>query len=234
MSRSTSALKRWLGNGVAITIPLAVTLLLLSVVVNFVLSALSPVVLAAIYLWPNEPSTVVVQATTLLSLLGLVLLVGFVADHTSGTRVSRTVHETAESIPGVSTIYASVRQASDVLVDDDTDQFKDVKLVEFPHENAHMLGFLTSETPPVIEDCVGERDMRTIMIPLGPNPTTNGFVVHVSDEHVRDVDMSIEAAARSIATLGVVTETNGDSAATEGTDGSDRSTVVDRPSVDAD
>lgn len=206
MTRLTSNIKRWLINGVVITIPLAVTLILLSIVLNFVLNALSPIVLAILYVWPTDPPTVVVQLTTLLSLFGTLLLIGFVADYTAGQRISRTLHTTIESIPGVSTVYTSVRRASDILLDDDIDQFQDVKLVEFPHGNAHMIGFLTADTPATIENCLDDSELQTIVIPLGPNPTTNGFVVHVPAEHVSDVDMSVEAAARSIATLGVATE----------------------------
>ncbi|MFC4542120.1 DUF502 domain-containing protein [Halosolutus amylolyticus] len=201
----TFSVKRWLIKGVAITVPLVVTLVVLSVVLNFVLNVLSPVVVAILYVWPTDPPTVVVQATTLLSLFATVLLIGIVADHTDGRRISQNVHAAIESIPGVSTVYASVRRASDLLLDDDTDQFQDVKLVEFPHENAHMLGFLTADTPPAIERCLDEDDLRTIMIPLGPNPTTNGFVLHVPADRVYDVDVSVEAAVRSIATLGVAT-----------------------------
>lgn len=206
----TASVKRWLLNGIVITIPLAVTLIVLGVVLNFVLGFLEPIVLAVIYVWPNEPPTVVVQLTTLASLFGLLVFVGFVAEHTSGQRISRTVHETIESIPVVSTVYASVRRASDILTDDDTDQFREVKLVEFPHGNAHMLGFLTADTPETIECCLDEDDLQTLVIPLGPNPTTNGFVVHVPSEHVRDVDVTVEEAIRSIATLGVATNPEAD------------------------
>ncbi|RQG90565.1 DUF502 domain-containing protein [Natrarchaeobius chitinivorans] len=202
----TATTKRWLLNGIAITIPLVVTVIVLTIVLEFVLRALSPIVSAIIYVWPNEPPTIVVQLTTLLSLVGLFLLVGFVADCTSSRRLSQTVHETIESIPVVSPIYASVRRASDVLADDETDQFREVKLVEFPHENLHALGFLTADTPREIERRLGEDELQTVMIPLGPNPTTNGFVVHVPVENVSDVDMTVEDAIRSIATLGVATE----------------------------
>ncbi|WP_049927222.1 DUF502 domain-containing protein [Halopiger goleimassiliensis] len=211
----TATVKRWLVNGIVITIPLAVTLIVFSVVLNFVLGMLEPVVTAVIYVWPNDPPTVVVQFTTLASLVGFLLAVGFVAEQTSGQRISRTVHETIESIPVVSTIYASVRRASDILADDDTDQFREVKLVEFPHENAHMLGFLTADTPATIERRLGENDLQTLMIPLAPNPTTNGFIVHVPTEHVHEVDLTVEDAVRSIATLGVATDPNEDDGRTD-------------------
>ncbi len=85
---------------------------------------------------------------TLASVIGVFLLVGLVAEYTPGTYLSKQVHATMETIPGVSTVYESVRRASKLLVEDESDQFKDVKLVEFPHEGAYMLGFLTAETPP--------------------------------------------------------------------------------------
>lgn len=228
MTGSTSTVKRWLLNGIAITIPLVVTLIVLHVVLNFVLNALSPLVVTILFLWPNEPPTEIVQLTTLASLIATLLLIGFVAERTPGRRLSRTLHATIESIPGVSTLYASVRRASDILLDDDTDQFRDVKLVEFPHGNAHMLGFLTADTPPTIADQLDGTNLQTILIPLGPNPTTNGFVIHVPEERVRDVDITVESAVRSIATLGVATERVADFEDGE----PDRSNPVTTPSDD--
>lgn len=201
-----ATVRSWLINGIAITIPLVVTIAVLTFVLNFILNILSPIVHAVAYLWPNEPPTAVIQLTTLLSLVGSILLVGVAADFTSGERFSGAVHSTMESIPGVSTVYATVRRASDVLVDDDTEQFKEVKIVEFPHDDAYMLAFLTSDTPERIERAIDGQEMQTVMVPLGPNPTTNGFVMHVPTENVRDVDLSVEQAVRSIATLGVATD----------------------------
>ena len=198
--------KRWLINGIALTVPLVITLLVLIVVVNFVLNVLDPAVRGILYVWPNEPHTAVVQAITLLSLLLFVILVGIIAEYTPGRIISRRVHATMETIPGISTVYESARRASRILLDDDTDQFQDVKLVEFPHRDAYMLGFLTADTPPAIEERIGNGAMVTIMIPLGPNPTTNGFVLHMPAERVHDVDITVEEAIRSIATLGVASD----------------------------
>lgn len=131
----------------------------------------------------------------------MIVLGGFVADQTPGGRILTAVHGTRVAIPGVSTVYRSIRQASEIFLDDDTDQFQDVKLVEFPNENAHMLAFLTGETSETIEDSLEKE-----MVPLGPNPTTNGFVMHVPTENVIDVDLTVEGAIKSIATLGVATE----------------------------
>ncbi|ELY59384.1 hypothetical protein C491_06228 [Natronococcus amylolyticus DSM 10524] len=217
--------KRWLVNGIILTIPLVVTLLVLLVVIDFVLGILSPIVAGVQYVWPNEPPRIVIQLTTLASLVGFFLVIGFAAEHTPGKRVSKQVHATVETIPGVSVLYESVRRASDILVDDETDQFKEVKLVEFPHDDAYMFGFLTADTPLEIEETVGDEEMMTIMVPLGPNPTTNGYVMHVSAEHVYDVDVTVEEAVRSIATLGVSVDELG----TETADDADERAANDTP-----
>ena len=201
--RGKTLLKRWLINGIAITIPLVITILVLVVVLNFVLNILSPVVQGIVYVLPNDPPTIVVELVTLSSLLGFFLLVGIIAEYTPGRYISQRLDATMETIPGVSTVYESVRRASNMLIDDDTEQFQDVKIVEFPHKDAYMLGFLTANTPPAIEDRVDNGTLVTIMVPLGPNPTTNGFIMHMPAEHVYDVDITVEEAIRSVATLGV-------------------------------
>ncbi|AGB36041.1 DUF502 domain-containing protein [Natronococcus occultus] len=217
--------KRWLVNGIILTIPLVVTLLVLLVVIDFVLGILSPIVAGVQYVWPNEPPRIVIQLTTLASLIGFFLVIGFAAEHTPGKRVSERVHATIETIPGVSVLYESVRRASDILVNDETDQFKEVKLVEFPHDDAYMFGFLTADTPVTIERTVDGDEMMTLMVPLGPNPTTNGYVMHVPTENVYDVDVTVEEAVRSIATLGVAVDELGK----EGPDDANKEAVENAP-----
>ena len=140
----------------------------------------------------------------------ITLLVGIVAEYTPGRHISKRVHATMETIPGVSTVYESVRRASTMLVDDETEPFQVVKLVEFPSQNTYALGFLTATTPPVIEACVDSEELVTIRVPLGPNPTTNGFVMRMPVDNVYDIDITVEAATRSVATLGVASSELGD------------------------
>ena len=196
-------LKRWLVHGIVISIPLVVTLIVFVVVLEFILGMLSPVVAAVEWLWTDELPTALVQLTTLASLIAFFLLVGLVADLTPGGYISHAVDRSMAMIPGLSTVYTAVRRATNILVSDDADQFQDVKLIEFPHQDAYMLSFLIEETPATISESLETGEMLTLMMPLGPNPTTNGFIVHMPAEHVHDVDMSVEEAIQAIATLGV-------------------------------
>lgn len=206
MTQLSAKFERWFVNGVVITIPLVITVLVVIVVLDVLLGLLSPIVSGIAIVWTNEPRDEIVMGLTVATLLAVFLLVGIAADYTPGRRISRGVHGTMETIPGVSAVYTSVRRASNIIVDDDTEQFQDVKLVEFPHTEAYALGFLTADTPALIEDAVEGVEMRTIMIPLGPNPMTNGFIVNVPEERLHDVDVGVEEAIGMIATLGVAAD----------------------------
>lgn len=196
-------IRRWLVNGVVITLPIVVTLVVLLVVLDFILGILSPIVTAVSYVWADEPSTAFIKSVTVLSLVLIFLVVGIVADITPGRHISKIIDRLIATVPGLGTVYTSIRQAGQMIADDSTEQFKDVKLIEFPHENAYMASFLIGETPSKIEDGLEADEMVTVMVPLGPNPTTNGFVMHMPIENVHDVDLTVEEAIQSIATLGV-------------------------------
>jgi uncharacterized membrane protein len=45
--------------------------------------------------------------------------------------------------------------------------------------------------------------MTTLYLPMAPNPVMGGFVVHVKNENVYDVDMTVEEGMRSVVTSGV-------------------------------
>lgn len=118
---STSTLWKWLVEGIAITIPLVLTLMILLFVLDFILGMLSPVVGAVDLLWPgSSPPAILIELSTLASLIGLFLLVGFVADRTSGFSIAPAFHSRMEAVPVIGSLHMSVRQASDVLFEDET------------------------------------------------------------------------------------------------------------------
>ena len=68
-----------------------------------------------------------------------------------------------------------------------------------------MLGFVTAESPNPITAAVGE-GMTTVMVPLAPNPATNGVILHLADDRLRDVDLTVEETIQVVMTLGMAVE----------------------------
>ncbi|WP_255195566.1 DUF502 domain-containing protein [Halorarius litoreus] len=198
--------RRSMITGTAIILPLAVTLLILGFVLNFISTRLDPIT-GAIQSSPfvaQSTEELLIEGVTVLTFLAVVFCLGFVAEFSSrGDRVGRSFDDVMEAIPGVGSVYTSFNEMSEILLDSDTDSFQEVKLVEYPGDGSYTVAFKTAETPGVIEDGTGHDDMVTLFMPMAPNPVMGGFVIHVSKDRVFDVDMTVEQGIRSIVTSGV-------------------------------
>jgi uncharacterized membrane protein len=190
--------------GVAVVVPLLVTLYVLSVAAGVIGNLLSPLgrVLGHLGLQPNA-SQVIVDLFGVFVVVALTILIGFAASFRSGEQLLAYFDAALERVPGLGAVYKSFRQMSDVMLESDADNFQSVKLVEFPHEDAYTLGFSTTETPEPIEDAADRENMRTLFLPLAPNPVMGGFLAHVPEERVMDVDMTVEEGIRTVVTTGV-------------------------------
>jgi len=200
-------LRRMLISGAAVTVPLVVTLLVLAFAVNFVLEIISPVVsvVADTFEVGRDLSGLVKEGIAVVVLLVTTLVIGFVAETRSGDGLERAFDAAMARIPGIGSVYTSFNEMSKMLLANDTQSFKEVKLVEYPAEGAYTIGFVTADTPGDIETATGYEKMTTLFMPMAPNPVMGGFVMHISTDRVHDVDLSVEEGIRSIVTSGVAT-----------------------------
>lgn len=191
--------------GTAITIPFFVTLFVLAFALNLISSTLDPLVggLEYVGIQMTPPGEVGLKAMGVLVLVGFVFLVGLVAETREEGKVADAAETMVEAIPGVGSVYTSFNRMSQVLLESDTRSFQEVKLVEFPHEGVYTLGFLTADAAPAVETAAGHEDMRTLFLPMAPNPVMGGFLVNVPRSRVSDVDMTVEEGLQAIVTTGL-------------------------------
>lgn len=210
--------------GVAILIPLLVTLYILSIALDFVYNVLQPI--AGLFEWAGLIDRlrsyelvmflidlgvyrhivhVLTELLTLVILFVFILVLGSLGRNRFGERVVRYVDLAIASIPGIGTVYKSFRRMGDVMLNDNAENFQDVKLVQCLEKDVYVLGFQTSESPPTIEASTGHENMVAMFLPLAPNPVTGGFLTYIPKENVYDIDMTIEDGVRSILTSGIAT-----------------------------
>lgn len=207
--------KRTLLTGTAILVPLIITLLVLSIVLNFITGLMAPFVnLAQQTGLTAGTDDVLVHVLAFVMLGGLVFAVGAVAERRPDDgEITQSFHDAMERIPGVGSIYTSVNLMSEVMLNSDTESFRDVKLVEFPHSETYAIAFLTANAPESVEVSVAHEEMKTLFVPFAPNPFMGGQLVVVPDHRVHDVDMSVEQGVQAIVTSGVaIDETAGGTA----------------------
>ncbi|MFC4407514.1 DUF502 domain-containing protein [Haloarchaeobius iranensis] len=192
--------------GLAVVVPLIVTLFVLNVLAGYLFTFLDAVVLALEEAGMSQGvSVLVVQTLTILFVVLLVLAIGFLTRFRYGELAISYVDGFVARVPGFGSIYESFREMSEVIVQSEERNFRDVKLVEFPQEETYTIGFLTTSTPQPLQEAVGRNDMVTLFLPLAPNPVMGGNLVHVPEHRVVDVDMSVEEGIRTIVTTGVAT-----------------------------
>jgi len=210
--------------GIAITIPVIVTLYVLTVALDFVSGALDPFI--ALLRWAGIIEEfervrfigflievgvypyVVDFFTELVALLVLFLIVagaGTLGRNRYGERLIDLFDLAITSIPGVGTVYKSFRRMGDVMLDEGGENFQDIKLVQCFEEDVYVIGFVTSDSPVTVENATGHEEMVSMFLPLAPNPVTGGLLTYIPVEDVYDVDMTVEEGVRSILTSGVAT-----------------------------
>lgn len=190
--------------GFAVMVPLLITLYVLTVAAGIIVNVLAPVeqALQQLQLAP-ERATTLVRVMAVVLLLLVTLLVGLFATFSTGRAALKHFDTLVERIPGLGAVYKSFRQMGDVMLESESGNFRDVKLVEYPYQDSYMLGFKTTETPDAIQDAAGRDGMETLFLPIAPNPVMGGFLAHIPEEHVMDVDMTVEEGIRAIVTTGV-------------------------------
>ncbi|WEL21869.1 MULTISPECIES: DUF502 domain-containing protein [unclassified Halorhabdus] len=198
--------KQALVTGLTLTIPLLITVVVVSFVWGFIFGILQPLtgtLQSVLGLGGNTP-VILLQIISLGAVILLIGFVGFLAEAYSGAAaVEQRFDRAMGTIPGIGSVYQTFNEMSELVLDADTESFQEIKLVEFPTEGSYATGFVTAETPEGIQQDTGHEGMLTIYVPLAPNPLMGGYVLHVTPDRCIDVDMSVEEGLKAIMTSGV-------------------------------
>lgn len=223
--------------GVAVILPIVVTVYVLKATLDILSKALRPVVIILRYFdvirdvrqnffianalielgLYEDVVSVISEVVAVTLLIGLVVTIGAVARFQYGDRLLDYFDAVVTAVPGIGSIYKSFRRMGDAMIESDMDHFRSVKLVEFPHDDTYVIGFETARPPQSIRDSVDNEEMVTLFVPLAPNPVMGGFLTHLPTDRVRDLDMTVEEGVRSIITSGIATsDSAGDFGVTDG------------------
>lgn len=192
--------------GLAVVVPAVITVYVLFVALDLLLGAFDPLVGVLEFAGvTGGVSAALIRVLGVVTLGAIIFVTGFLTRFRSGQRAIDYFDHVVTAIPGIGSVYQSFRRMGDVMLESDEGNFRDVKLLEFPHDETYTLGFETTHTPERIQDAAGEGEMETLFLPFAPNPVMGGFLVHVPSERVLDVDMSVEEGLTTVMTTGVAT-----------------------------
>ena len=201
--------------GIAVIVPSVITLAVLAVVFNAIydyLDALSSVVgpflpRVGFPMTGAVGNELIIEVAAPVVFVGSIVLLGVVVESTRyGQRAVDYADDAIERVPGVGSVYQGFRQMSDAMLESDGGNFREVVLVEFPTEDVYTLAFVTSETPETIAEPTEGGEMRTLFMPMAPNPVMGGHVVFVPERRVVEVGLSVDEGIRALVTSGVALE----------------------------
>ncbi len=105
-------------------------------------------------------------------------------------------------LPIVRNLYSSVKQVTDFVLTEREIEFTRVVAVEYPRVGLWSLGFVTSDSIPVLKSALNE-EMVTVFVPTSPMPMT-GFTVNARKREVLELELTIDQAVQFIVSCGVV------------------------------
>ena len=203
-SRLQQDLKNDLIAGLLVVIPLATTIWLSTVVSKFVLTLVTSI--------PKQLNPFITLNPLLQDLINLslgltvpllaILLIGLMARNFVGRWLLEFGEGTLSKIPVAGSVYKTLKQLLETFLRDNSKRFRRVVLVEYPREGLFSVGFVTGVVGPSLQPEL-EQKLLSVFIPTAPNPTT-GWYTLVPETSVKDLNISVEDAFRTIISAGIV------------------------------
>ncbi|HQS37965.1 MAG: hypothetical protein B7Y16_07930 [Methylotenera sp. 24-45-7] len=196
-------MKKYLITGLLVLVPLVITI--------WVLKSLIGMMDQSLLLLPEQwhPHTIFgrdIPGFGVILTFAIVFITGAIATNFFGMQIILLWEKLLNRLPVVKSIYSSVKQVSDTLFSDSGNAFRKAVLVQFPHQGAWTIAFLTG-TPggDVANHLRGE--YVSVFVPTTPNPT-GGYFLMMPKADVIELEMSVDEALKYIISMGVVAPAN--------------------------
>ena len=191
-------IKNYFFSGILIVAPLGLSIYVAWIVVRLADRIFRPFIPLEQFGMPAEiPGVGLVVAFLFFTILGAI----------AGSFFGRIYHKVVDGIlskiPGLNSIYSTVKQIIDTFATTQSNAFKEVVLIEYPQKDIFALAFLTSETKGEIASKKNKK-MINVFMPSTPNPTT-GFLMFVPLSKCTRLSMSVDQAIKYIISAGLVT-----------------------------
>jgi len=220
--RFTSRHRTRLTAGIALVLPIWITILLVSLVFGVMRDASIWVLEAALASSWGEvvlgrwdvtaqhiadrgyealPTTLrwIISLDAVLLTVGGIYLLGMIASNLIGRRLVRAAETVVDRLPFVKTVYRASKQVIETFAGGAEQSFQRVVTVPFPNRDIRSIGFVTwagRNAEDGTESCA-------VFVPTTPNPTT-GYLLLMRRSEVRELDWPVEEAVKVIMSAGVL------------------------------
>ncbi|MDX5151335.1 MAG: DUF502 domain-containing protein [Acidiferrobacterales bacterium] len=192
-------LRRYFVAGLLFWVPVAVTILIISFLVDLLDRSM---LLVPLKYRPEALFGFSIPGLGVLFAVLLVFITGVVVANLLGRRLLQFWEALMSRIPFVRSIYATAKQVMETVVSGNGKSFREVVMLEYPRKGLWTLAFVTGDGLPAAQEITGET-LLNIFVPTTPNPTS-GFFLMVADSDVVHLDLSVEDGLKLILSTGVI------------------------------
>lgn len=198
MHKLGSQLRRYFFTGLALIMPVVVTLYVLLALFRFLDNILG----RFINFYLRETLGFYIPGLGFILFFLIILVTGFLATHFFGRNIFPALERWFSRLPFIRQVYPSVKKIFNFVFSQDRPIFKKVVMIEYPRKGIYSLGFVVNEGPSQLRDITSE-EMINVFIPSTPSPFSGYFVVVPKKEAVF-LDVSIEEGLKMVISGGVV------------------------------
>ncbi len=200
--------------GLVIILPIGLTLWLIWSVVGwidswvwpFVPNAYQPDALVNRYFRADgaPPIHVNVRGIGVFVFLIFTILVGWMGKGIIGRSFLRTGERMVDQMPVVRSIYNAVKQIAQTVFSSRDTSFDKACLIEYPRRGAWAIAFISTNAKGEVREKLNEgEEIVTVFLPTTPNPTS-GFLLFLPSSDIKELDMTVEDAAKLVISAGLV------------------------------
>lgn len=193
-------LKQIFLTGLAVTVPIGLTLYILFFLIDIMDSLLKIIPLRY---HPDTLLGIHIPGLGTIVTVILIFICGLITASYVGNKIVQSGEDLLYRIPFVRNIYQAIKRFSDTMVMDRRSSFKRVVLVEFPRKGLYTIGFVTGKPNLEFKKEPGQNYI-SVFLPTTPNPTS-GYLIIVPEDELVEVHMSVEEALTYIISVGIVT-----------------------------
>lgn len=131
-----------------------------------------------------------------------IILFGIIAPSILGKQFLFLTERIVDRLPLVKLIYSGTKQIFDSFSKPNSEKFRRVVYVRFPHKECFSIGFVTQDRPEGWID--GHSDYRlAVFVPTTPNPTS-GYLIFPKESDTIPLKLEVEEALKLVISGGLV------------------------------
>lgn len=205
-------MKKYLLTGLALLLPLVLTLIVIVFLFDFFTRPFLPVVSSFLLHieqmndidLPSSLNLFIAQVFALLLLYGVILLLGVIARWFLIRHILHWSNQILSRIPIVKTVYRISKEIFTAFFStDEKKAFKNPVTIPFPFAPSQALGFHAGEIAAEIQEKI-KTPLTPVFMPTAPHPIS-GFLIFVKKEKAPAISMTNEEAIKFLVSCGMIT-----------------------------